>query len=98
TRILPLRGAWVLISPRHGSWLLRLPCRCAWLLLAHFAICHLPSAIAASLLLKAAHVHTVSGATLSPGQVLVRDGRIEEVAASISALADQTIDLGAQHL
>ena len=53
---------------------------------------------AATLLLKAAHVHTVSGATLSPGAVLVRDGRIADVGATIDSPADQVLDLGGLHL
>ncbi|HEY6167576.1 MAG TPA: amidohydrolase family protein [Verrucomicrobiae bacterium] len=71
---------------------------CTWLLLTQLAICHSPSAVAGTLLFKAAHVHTVSGDTLSPGQVLVRDGRIEEVAANVGAKADKVIDLPGQHL
>jgi len=53
---------------------------------------------AETILFKSAHVHTVTGPTLSPGQVLVRDGRIEEVGANIGSKADRVLDLGAQHL
>jgi imidazolonepropionase-like amidohydrolase len=53
---------------------------------------------AATTLFKAAHVHTVSGTNFSPGAVLVRDGRIIEVARAIRADADETVDLGALHL
>lgn len=49
---------------------------------------------AATLLVKAAKVHTVSGKVLEPGAVLVRDGRIEEVATDIAAKVDKTVDLG----
>src|SRR5579863_9244583 len=41
--------------------------------------------LADSFLLTGATVHTVSGETLSPGQVLVRDGKIAAVGASVPA-------------
>lgn len=53
---------------------------------------------AATTLYKAAHVHTASGTNFSPGQVLVRDGRIVEVGPTVRTRADQTVDLGAWHL
>lgn len=56
------------------------------------------AAHAESLLLKGAVVHTVSGETLSPGQVLIRDGRIAAVAMQINESADRTVDLSGQHL
>ncbi|MEO1523963.1 MAG: amidohydrolase family protein [Planctomycetota bacterium] len=37
-----------------------------------------------TVLIRAKHVHTMAGETLSPGMVLVRDGKIAEVAESIS--------------
>src|SRR4051812_16816673 len=42
------------------------------------------SADAQSLLLKNATVHTVSGETLSPGEVLIRDGKIAGVGKTVS--------------
>ncbi|MBI3882035.1 MAG: hypothetical protein HY301_18485, partial [Verrucomicrobia bacterium] len=70
-----------------------------------FAICHssfvillASSAFAESVLFKAAVVHPVSGPALAPGQVLVRDGKIAEVGATISQSADRTVDLGALQL
>jgi len=72
--------------------------QCSVWLAAALSLISTVSLQAGTLLLKAAHVHTVSGPTLSPGQVLVHDGRIAEVAKSVSAKADQTLDLGAQHL
>lgn len=56
------------------------------------------AAIAESLLLSNATVHTVSGATVEQGHVLVRDGRIVSVSATTPAGADQTIDLTGLHL
>ncbi len=53
---------------------------------------------AGSLLLRGATVHTVSHGTLTPGDVLVRDGHITAVAPRIEEAADQTIDLTGLHL
>ncbi len=53
---------------------------------------------AEELLLTGATVHTVSGETLSPGQVLVRDGKIAAVGPSVSAANAKTLDLSGQHL
>lgn len=53
---------------------------------------------AGTVLLNGATVHTVSGATLSPGQVLVRDGRIEAVGTNLAVRADREVDLAGQHL
>jgi len=49
-------------------------------------------------LLTGATVHTISGETLSPGQVLLEDNKIVAVAKSISAHGAKTIDLTGQHL
>jgi len=51
-----------------------------------------------SLLLKGATVHTVSGDTLSPGQVLIENGKITAVDKEVSARGAQSIDLTGQHL
>jgi imidazolonepropionase-like amidohydrolase len=51
-----------------------------------------------SLLLSGATVHTVSGETLSPGKVAIKDGKITEVGANVTAENAQTIDLTGQHL
>ena len=51
-----------------------------------------------SFVLIGATVHTVSGETLSPGQVLVRDGKIAEVGSTVSDLSGTKIDLTGQHL
>jgi len=48
-------------------------------------------------LLKNATVHTVSGAVLSPGDVLIQDGKIVSI-GQIGSSADHTIDLKGQHL
>src|SRR4051812_13877472 len=51
-----------------------------------------------NLLLSRATVHTVSGETLSPGQVLIQNGKIAAVGATIPPSSAQTIDLNGQHL
>ena len=48
-------------------------------------------------LLKNATVHTVSGAVLSPGDVLIQDGKIVSI-GQIGSSADHMIDLKGQHL
>ena len=59
----------------------------------------LPSvALADSFLLTGATVHTVSGATFSPGQVLVKDGRIAAVGVSVNAAGARLVDLKGLHL
>jgi imidazolonepropionase-like amidohydrolase len=54
--------------------------------------------LAQSLLLSGATVHTVSGETFSPGQVLIENGKITAVGATVSSRGAQTIDLKGQHL
>ncbi len=51
-----------------------------------------------TLLLRGATVHTVAKGTLTPGDVLVRDGKITAVAARIDEPADRTVDLAGLHL
>jgi len=51
-----------------------------------------------TLLLRGATVHTVAKGTLTPGDVLVRDGKIAAVAARIDQTADRTVDLAGLHL
>jgi imidazolonepropionase-like amidohydrolase len=53
---------------------------------------------AETLLLTGATVHTVSGETLSPGQVLVKDGKIAAVGQNLSAAGAKTVDLKGLHL
>lgn len=53
---------------------------------------------AEKLLLSGGTVHTASGETLSPGQVLVTDGKITGVAKSLSADGATTVDLTGLHL
>ncbi|MEQ1859988.1 MAG: amidohydrolase family protein [Chthoniobacteraceae bacterium] len=57
-----------------------------------------PAAHAETLLLRGATVHTVAKGTLAPGDVLVRDGKIDAVAARIDQAADRTVDLAGLHL
>lgn len=55
-------------------------------------------AAADSILLRGATIHTVSQGTLARGDVLIRDGKIAAVAASIDEKADRTLDLKGLHL
>ena len=56
------------------------------------------NAPAETFLLTGATVHTVSGETFSPGQVLVRDGKIAAVGKTVAADGAAAIDLHGQHL
>jgi imidazolonepropionase-like amidohydrolase len=56
-----------------------------------------PHATGETLLLRNATVHTVSGAVLSPGDVLIENGKIRQT-GRIDSQADRTIDLAGQHL
>ena len=56
------------------------------------------TAPAESFLLSGATVHTISGETLAPGQVLVRDGKIAAVGKTVPADGAASIDLAGQHL
>lgn len=53
---------------------------------------------AESLLLTGATVHTVSGETISAGQVLITDGKISAVGKTVAASGAKTIDLNGLHL
>jgi len=53
---------------------------------------------AQTILLHGATVHTVSGETLSPGDVLIQDGKIVQVAKSIPGRHGKTLDLTGMHL
>jgi imidazolonepropionase-like amidohydrolase len=57
-----------------------------------------PCALAESLLLTGATVHTISGETLAPGQVLIQDGKIAAVGKTVPAGGATAIDLRGQHL
>ena len=56
------------------------------------------SANAETLLLTGATVHTVSGATITNGQVLVRDGKIAGVGEKVSAANAKQVSLTGLHL
>jgi imidazolonepropionase-like amidohydrolase len=74
-------------------------CGCSffcWLLLAACLLAP-AAARAQSLLLKNATVHPVSGPVLSPGDVLIENGKITQV-GHVDAKADQVVDLTGQHL
>src|SRR6266566_9155589 len=49
-------------------------------------------------LLTGAKVHTISGDTMSPGQVLVEKGKISAVGQTLSAPNAKVVDLTGQHL
>jgi len=53
---------------------------------------------AQSILLHGGTVHTVSGETLSPGDVLIKDGKIAAVGANLSAPDAKVIDVTRQHV
>ena len=53
---------------------------------------------AEALLLKGATVHTVSGVTITNGQVLVRDGKIATIGRSVTAADAKEISLDGLHL
>ena len=55
-------------------------------------------ALTETVLLTGATVHTVSGSTLAPGQVLIKDGKIAAVEKVIKAKADRVTKLDGQHL
>ena len=55
--------------------------------------CALP-ARAQSIFIKAAKVHTLAGEPLSPGQILIKDGKIAAIGSDLTAPADaRVIDL-----
>jgi imidazolonepropionase-like amidohydrolase len=53
---------------------------------------------AETILLRSATVHTVSGETLSPGDVLIADGKIAAVGTSLAAPGARVIDLAGKHI
>lgn len=57
-----------------------------------------PRAAAETFVLAGATVHTISGETLAPGQVLIRDGKIVAVGTNVPAGGASSIDLAGQHL
>lgn len=73
----------------------RFSAACLCLFIACFAA---PRAHAETLLLSGATVHTVTGETLSPGEVLIKDGKIAEVGKSISVRDSKRIELKGRHL
>jgi imidazolonepropionase-like amidohydrolase len=52
----------------------------------------------AALLLRGASIHTVTGETLTPGDVLIKQGLISAVGRSLEANGARVIDLTGQHL
>jgi imidazolonepropionase-like amidohydrolase len=70
----------------------------SFLLVTASAVLQAPSATAETLLLTGATVHTISGETFSPGQVLLKDNQIVAVGKTVPANGAKTIDLSGQHL
>ena len=68
--------------------------------LASFVVALLscPVAFAETFLLTGATVHTVSGGTITNGQVLVRDGKIAEVGEMVKSSASKAVHLQGLHL
>jgi imidazolonepropionase-like amidohydrolase len=83
---------------RSATKALRIPSWVCLLLLAIGIGGSQPCALGASLLLTGATVHTVSGDTLAPGQVLIQDGKIAAVGKTVPAGGADTVDLTGQHL
>ena len=69
-----------------------------FLLTLSFWVCGVFCSFAETILLTGATVHTVAGPTLTPGQVLISDGKIEAVEKTIKTNADKVVDLDGQHL
>jgi imidazolonepropionase-like amidohydrolase len=67
-------------------------------LLLALSLLLLTTAQAETLLLTGAVVHTITGDTLSPGQVLIQNGKITAVGTNLSAAAASLLDLKGQHL
>jgi len=57
-----------------------------------------PAAESQAVLLRGAVVHTVSGEALNPGQVLIKNGRIEAVGKEVAAEGAKEVDLTGRHL
>jgi len=51
-----------------------------------------------SILLKGATIHTITRGNLEQGDVLIQDGKIAQVAESISTVADRIVNLSGKHL
>lgn len=91
----PARGvsAWLMKPPPFRRFAFR-----AWLLPVLLGGMAWKALAAPALLLTGATVHTVSGAALSPGQVLIKDGKIAAVGQRLDGADAQAMDLAGQHL
>ncbi len=84
---------------KPGGWIFSGAWRLEFGVFAVLLALSFPACVSAqSLLLSNAIVHTISGETLSPGQVLIKDGKIYAVASTVPAEGAQTVDLSGQHL
>ena len=69
-----------------------------WILVLWFLWSSILPAFAETVLLSGATVHTVAGTTFAPGQVLIRDSKIEAVDKVVKAQADKVVNLAGLHL
>jgi imidazolonepropionase-like amidohydrolase len=74
------------------------PLPAAWTALLIVVALAATPAFAQKILLTGATVHTVTGDTLSPGQVLIQDGKIAAVGATVPGDGASKVDLAGQHL
>ncbi len=97
----PARPSLNRLTPKSGlarTLALPMPAWCRPLCWAVVLAALSPSVLAEGLLLSGATVHTISGETLAPGQVLIQDGKIAAVGKSVSADGAASIDLAGHHL
>jgi len=84
-------------SPSRGGG--RLPHGRNWIRALLFLVCGTQASLQAeSILFTGATVHTVSGPTLYPGQILVKGASITAVGSAIDQSADRYVDLNGLHV
>src|SRR5215831_10085941 len=86
----PTRSGKIVVWSFAGAWMLAV--------FFLFLIASTCSIAAQTLLLSNATIHTISGETLSPGQVLIRDGKISAVGPTVPGDGAQRVDLSGQHI
>jgi imidazolonepropionase-like amidohydrolase len=79
-------------SPRLGLGSL------CWAFVFGLLVFSVPAAFGQKTLLTGATVHTVTGEILSPGQVLIQDGKIAAVGMTVPGDGAPKVDLAGQHL
>ncbi|MBI1842986.1 MAG: amidohydrolase family protein [Verrucomicrobia bacterium] len=84
-------------SPSHRAFLPRIHA-CIGIALA-LAFCGAPRRLGAeNILIKGAVIHTVSGSVISPGQIWIKDAKIQDVGERIDAPEAVSVDLTGQHV